>query len=78
MIASCVGSPPVQRGDPADDQPVLHLKNASAQTVFIRNTNAAFNGNKHQALEYYNGFTTYGWKDTDAYIFQLFVYVPED
>ena len=56
----------------------LELKNASAQTVFIRSTNAAFNGNKNQALEYYNGFTTYGWKDTDAYIFQLFVYVPED
>ena len=51
----------------------LEVKDAEAGTVFVRSTNAAFNGNKNQALEYYNGYTTYGWKDTDAYIFQIYV-----
>ena len=51
----------------------LEVKDADAGTVFIRSTNAAFNGNKNQALEYYKGYTTYGWKDNANYIFQLYV-----
>ena len=39
----------------------------------IRNVNAAYNGNKNQALEFYSGFTTYGLKTGDtAYIFNLY------
>ena len=51
----------------------LEVKSEDNKTVFVRSTNAAFNGNKNQALEYYNGFTTYGWKDDDKYIFQVFI-----
>ncbi len=52
----------------------LASKDAAASTFFIYNTNAAYNNNKNQALEYFNGYTTYGWKDNDAYIFQIYVY----
>lgn len=39
----------------------------------IRSVNAAHNGNKNQALEYYGGFTTYGLKTGDsAYIYNLY------
>jgi hypothetical protein len=41
--------------------------------VHIMNANAAYNGNKNQALEWYSGFTTYGVKDTAAYLFNLYV-----
>ncbi len=54
----------------------LEVADASAKTVYIRSTNAAYNGNKNQALEYYNGFTVYGIKTTettDIYKFQLFI-----
>ena len=33
----------------------------------IMNVGANYNGNYNQALEYYNGFTTYGVKETDIY-----------
>ncbi|MBQ1697712.1 MAG: hypothetical protein II075_07495 [Bacteroidales bacterium] len=56
----------------------LEVKDADAKTVFIRSTNAAYQeGNKNQALEYYNGFTTYGWKDNVNYVFQLYVQPAE-
>ena len=52
----------------------LEVKDAEAGTVFVRSTNASYDGtNKNQALEYYSGYTTYGWKDTDAYTFQIYV-----
>ncbi len=39
----------------------------------VMNTNAAYNNNKNQALEYYNGFTVYGFKENnDAYIFNFY------
>ena len=41
-------------------------------TVSIQNVGAAYNNNHNQALEYYNGFTTYGIKTTAAYTFQLY------
>ncbi len=41
--------------------------------VYIRNVNAAYNGNKNQHLEVYQGsFTTYGLKETDAYLMRLY------
>ena len=33
----------------------------------IKNVGANYNGNYNQAMEYYNGFTTYGVKETDIY-----------
>ena len=37
------------------------------------NVGANYNGNHNQALEYYNGkFTTYGVKDTGAYLFNFY------
>ena len=55
----------------------LQVLDETSGNVGIRNTNANFNGNKNQALEYYSGFTTYGWKDNNAaYVFQLYVYGP--
>lgn len=36
---------------------------------YIRNVNAAYNGNANQHLEYYNGFTTYGLNETKANIY---------
>lgn len=48
----------------------------------VMNVGAAYNDNHNQALEYYNGFTTYGVKNTDAYLFQLYELIessePED
>ena len=38
----------------------------------LMNVGAAYNGNHNQALEYYNGFTTYGVKDTDAFKFDFY------
>ena len=59
----------------------LQVKDADAGTVFVRSTNAAFvsgSTNKPQALEYYNNnFTTYGWADSAAFIFQLYVFIPD-
>ena len=45
---------------------------------YIKNVNAAYNGNS-QYLEYYSGFTTYGFNDTKAniYTFQFFVVTEE-
>ena len=52
----------------------LEVLDADAGTVGIRSVGANYNGNYNQALEYYNGFTTYGWRDNNnAYIFQLYV-----
>ncbi len=55
----------------------LQILDEAAGTVGVRSTNAAYNGNKNQALEYYKGYTTYGWKDNNAaYIFQIYGFVP--
>ena len=52
----------------------LEVLDANAGTVAVRSVGANYNGNYNQALEYYNGFTTYGWRDNNnAYIFQLYV-----
>ncbi len=56
----------------------LEVKDAAAQTVAIHSTKANHNGNTNQYLEYYNGFTTYGWRDNNsAYIFQIFTLLAE-
>ncbi|MBE6951669.1 MAG: hypothetical protein E7451_10105, partial [Ruminococcaceae bacterium] len=40
----------------------------------IMNVGANYNGNHNQALEYYNGFTTYGFKSGNAaYLFDLYL-----
>ena len=38
----------------------------------IMNVGAAYGGSHNQALEYYNGFTTYGVNDTTAYLFNIY------
>ena len=66
--------------DEAGDYSLWYLEtaDASAKTVYIRSTNAAYNGNKNQALEYYKGFTVFGIKTTDIYKFQLFINANPD
>lgn len=39
---------------------------------YVRSVNAAYNGNKNQALEYYGGFTTYGLQNNSIYVFNLY------
>ena len=41
--------------------------------VYLRNIGAAYNGTNNQYLEYYNGFTTYGFNNSNAsvYTFRL-------
>ncbi|MBE6985549.1 MAG: S-layer homology domain-containing protein [Ruminococcaceae bacterium] len=41
---------------------------------YIYNVGANYNGNYNQALEvYYSNFTTYGWKESNIYEFELYV-----
>ena len=40
------------------------------------NYGANYNGNYNQAMEYYNGFTTYGVKETDIYTLSLHDALP--
>ena len=58
----------------ANDCSLWYLTNVDTtnNTVSIQNVGAAYNNNHNQALEYYNGFTTYGIKTTAAYTFQLY------
>ncbi|HWQ80126.1 MAG TPA: S-layer homology domain-containing protein [Anaerovoracaceae bacterium] len=47
--------------------------------VLIRNVGAAFNGNHNQYLEYYSGFTTYGYPSSSGsapYIYSFYKVVP--
>lgn len=48
---------------------------AAADGWNIGNANAAYNGSK-QYLEYYNKFTTFTLKNTDAYVFDIYKAVP--
>ncbi len=47
--------------------------------MYIRNVNAAYNGNKNQYLEYYrNNFTTYGiGADTSAFLMRVYTAIKE-
>ena len=46
-------------------------------TWYVKSVGAAYNGNHNQALEYYNGFTTYGVKtDNAAYKFEFYGVLP--
>ncbi|MBQ1679106.1 MAG: 5'-nucleotidase C-terminal domain-containing protein, partial [Oscillospiraceae bacterium] len=38
----------------------------------VMSVGANYNGNHNQAIEWYNGFTTYGVKDTPIYLFNLY------
>ena len=40
---------------------------------YITNVGANYNGNYNQAMEYYNGFTTYGIKETAIYQMEFFL-----
>ena len=49
------------------------LEQQTDGTWYLMNVGAAYNGNHNQALEYYNGFTTYGVKaDNAAYKFDFY------
>ena len=49
------------------------LEQQTDGTWVVKNVGAAYNGNHNQALEYYNGFTTYGLTTvTDAYKFEFY------
>ncbi len=49
------------------------LEQQTDGTWYLMNVGAAFNGSHNQALEYYNGFTTYGVKtDNAAYKFDFY------
>ena len=54
----------------------LKVVDADAKIVFVRSVNAAYNGNKNQAVEFYiNLFTTYGLKDNNSIdAFKLVLY----
>ncbi len=53
------------------------LVQQSDGTWHVMNVGAAYNGNHNQALEYYNGFTTYGVKDNNAqYKFDFYGIAP--
>ena len=46
---------------------------------YIYNSGANYNGNYNQAMEvFYSAFTTYGWKDSNIYEFQLYVKTVTD
>ena len=46
---------------------------------YIYNSGANYNGNYNQAMEvYFSAFTTYGWKETNIYEFQLYVKTVTD
>ena len=49
------------------------MEEAADSTWYIKNVGANYNGNYNQAMEYYNGFTTYGIKETEIYQMQLFL-----
>ena len=54
----------------------LEVVDADAKIVYVRSVNAAYNGNKNQAVEFYNNlFTTYGLKDNNSIdAFKLVLY----
>lgn len=61
----------------ADDCSLWYLTavDTTNNTVGIMSVGANYNGNHNQAMEYYSGFTTYGWKDNNsAYVFSLYIY----
>ena len=65
-------------GAESDTLSQWNLSTLGSSKVGIRSTGANYNGNYNQALEYYNGFTTYGWKDNNnAYIFELYTVVSQ-
>ncbi len=62
----------VSFADAASDYSLWSLVAADENGLFyVKNVNASYNGNV-QSLEYYDGFTTYGHKDTQVYQFQFY------
>ena len=62
--------------DEASDYSLWTVEAATEGTWYIKNVNAKYNENV-QSLEYYNGFTTYGHKDTEIYQMQILKVVAE-
>ena len=59
--------------DAASDLAKWTFEEQADGTWYVKNVGANFNGNHNQALEYYNGFTTYGVKaDNAAYKFEFY------
>ena len=54
------------------DYSLWTVESAGSGLFYIKNVNAAYNGNKNQSLEFYSGFTTYGHKDTAIYQMSLY------
>ena len=62
--------------DAIDEYAKWTLASAGDNAWYITNAGANYNGNYNQTMEYYNGFTTYGKKETDIYKMK-FYYVGE-
>jgi 2',3'-cyclic-nucleotide 2'-phosphodiesterase/3'-nucleotidase len=59
--------------EPADNNCSLWTLGPVPGGFHVMNVGAAYNGSHNQALEYYGGkFTTYGVKDTGAYLFNFY------
>ncbi|MBQ9046059.1 MAG: S-layer homology domain-containing protein [Oscillospiraceae bacterium] len=55
------------------------LEQQADGTWYLKNVGANYNGNYNQALEYYNGFTTYGVKENNnAYKFAFYADIKSD
>lgn len=61
--------------DAASDYSLWELTTIEGGRCYIRNVGANYNGNYNQYLEYYNGFTTYGFNESRAniYTFELII-----
>ncbi len=57
----------------ATDYSLWELKETQGG-YYVHNVNAAYNGNKNQYLEYYNGFTTYGLNTSNKAIYTYGLY----
>ena len=79
-LTSAASGNGVSFADDASDCGKWYLRNVNTtnNTVGLMNAGANFNGNYNQGLEYYSGFTTYGWKDNNsAYVFSLYTIVNQ-
>lgn len=65
--------------DASSDLAKWTLEQQADGTWYLMNVGANYNGNYNQALEYYNGFTTYGVKaDNAAYKFEFYGAAAEE
>ena len=76
LTAGETGNSMVWAAEPSDFS--LWILEEAENGYYIKNVNAAYNGNP-QYMEYYNNFTTYGFNETKAniYTFQFFLVTEE-